>query len=164
MQKNIVFRGCTRPATFLGVPYIPFFIGAGSGLLMGMYFNLFFLLTIPFIILIMRQMAKRDDMIFRFLGLRLKFRLKARNREEFPDTWCFSPNEYRNNPPKQWQQNVRQIFFSVGQFQHKKQIKCLLLTHQSVNSYPYPLMSLQPLLKPLVEITWQHGIYPAFPS
>lgn len=60
-----------------------------------------FLLTIPFIILIMRQMAKRDDMIFRFLGLRLKFRLKARNREEFPDTWCFSPNEYRNNPPKQ---------------------------------------------------------------
>ena len=92
-KKNIVFRGCTRPATFLGVPYIPFFIGAGSGLLMGMYFNLFFLLTIPFIILIMRQMAKRDDMIFRFLGLRLKFRLKARNREEFPDTWCFSPNE-----------------------------------------------------------------------
>lgn len=46
-------------------------------------------------------LAKRDDMIFRFLGLRLKFRLKARNREEFPDTWCFSPNEYRNNPPKQ---------------------------------------------------------------
>ena len=42
MQKNIVFRGCTRPATFLGVPYIPFFIGAGSGLLMGMYFNMFF--------------------------------------------------------------------------------------------------------------------------
>ena len=68
---------------------------------MGMYFNMFFLLTIPFIILIMRQMAKRDDMIFRFLGLRLKFRLKARNREEFPDTWCFSPFEYRNNPPKQ---------------------------------------------------------------
>ena len=101
MQKNIVFRGCTRPATFLGVPYVPFFIGAGSGLLMGMYFNMFFLLAIPFIILIMRQMAKRDDMIFRFLGLRLKFRLKARNREEFSDTWCFSPNEYRNNPPKQ---------------------------------------------------------------
>lgn len=52
---------------------------------MGMYFNMFFLLTIPFIILIMRQMAKRDDMIFRFLGLRLKFKLKTRHREEFPD-------------------------------------------------------------------------------
>lgn len=100
MQKNIVFRGCTRPATFLGVPYIPFFIGAGSGLLMGMYFNMFFLLTIPFIIMIMRQMAKRDDMIFRLLSLRLKFRAKVRNREEFTDIWCFSPNEYRQSPPK----------------------------------------------------------------
>lgn len=99
MQKNIVFRGCTRPASFLGVPYIPFFIGAGSGLLMGMYFNMFFLLTIPFIIMIMRQMAKRDDMIFHLLGLRFKFRTKVRNREEFPDVWCFSPNEYRH-PPK----------------------------------------------------------------
>ena len=66
---------------------------------MGMYFNMFFLLTIPFIILIMRQMAKRDDMIFRFLGLHLKFKLKTRHREEFPDMWCFSPNDYRN-PPK----------------------------------------------------------------
>lgn len=66
---------------------------------MGMYFNMFFLLTIPFIILIMRQMAKRDDMIFRFLGLRLKFKLKTKHQEEFPDMWCFSPNDYRN-PPK----------------------------------------------------------------
>ena len=44
-------------------------------------------------------MAKRDDMIFRFLGLRLKFKLKTKHREEFPDMWCFSPNGYRN-PPK----------------------------------------------------------------
>lgn len=98
MQKNIVFRGCTRPASFLGVPYVPFFIGAGSGLLMGMYFNMFFLLTIPFIVMIMRQMAKRDDMIFRLLGLRFKFRTKVRHREEFSNVWCFSPNEYRHPP------------------------------------------------------------------
>ena len=83
MQKNIVFRGCTRPATFLGVPYIPFFIGAGSGLLMGMYFNMFFLLTIPFIILIMRQMAKRDDMIFRFLVCALNSNSKQNIRKNF---------------------------------------------------------------------------------
>lgn len=100
MQKNTVFRGCTRPAMFLGVPYIPFFIGAGAGLLLSMYFNLFFLLTIPIIILIMRQMAKRDEMIFRLLGLRFQFKSKARNRPDFPDTWCFSPNQYRDKPPK----------------------------------------------------------------
>ena len=45
MQKNTVFRGCTRPATFLGVPYVPFFIGAGSGLMLGMYFNMFFFIN-----------------------------------------------------------------------------------------------------------------------
>ncbi|TGR15955.1 hypothetical protein EN845_34530, partial [Mesorhizobium sp. M8A.F.Ca.ET.202.01.1.1] len=26
MHKNVVFRGCTRPAMFLGVPYLPFFM------------------------------------------------------------------------------------------------------------------------------------------
>ncbi len=31
MHKDVLFRGCTRPAMFLGVPYIPFFIGAGGG-------------------------------------------------------------------------------------------------------------------------------------
>lgn len=85
---------------FLGVPYIPFFIGAGSGLMLGMYFNMFFLLTIPIIIIVMRQMAKRDEMIFRLIGLRLKFKFKARHREDYPETWCFSANEYRKNPPK----------------------------------------------------------------
>lgn len=100
MQKNIVFRGCTRPAMFLGVPYVPFFIGAGGGLLMSMYFNMFFLIAVPFIILIMRQMAKRDDMIFRLIGLRLKFKSKVRYQADFPSMWCFSPNEYRKRPRK----------------------------------------------------------------
>ena len=67
--------------------------------------------------------------------------------------------------PKQWQQNVRQILLSVGQFQHKKTNKNVYSwrINQSIR-IPSPLMSLQPLLKPLVEITWQHGIYLAFPS
>lgn len=95
MQKNIVFRGCTRPATFLGVPYVPFFIGAGSGLMLGMYVDLFFLLTIPVIILVMRHMAKRDDMFFRLLGLCLYFRLRSGTGRDFPGMRCFSPNAYR---------------------------------------------------------------------
>ncbi|ARR12128.1 hypothetical protein B7L66_07585 [Xanthomonas citri pv. citri] len=44
MHKDVLFRGCTRPAMFLGVPYIPFFIGAGGGLLLGMYIDLWYLL------------------------------------------------------------------------------------------------------------------------
>ena len=32
---------------FLGVPYVPFFMGAGGCMLLAMYFNLFYLLLIP---------------------------------------------------------------------------------------------------------------------
>ncbi|WMR47567.1 VirB3 family type IV secretion system protein, partial [Stenotrophomonas maltophilia] len=34
MHKNVLFRGCTRPAMFLGVPYLPFFLVAGGLLLL----------------------------------------------------------------------------------------------------------------------------------
>ena len=45
---------------FLGVPYMPFLIGAGSCLLLAMYFNLFFLLLAFPVIFVMRQMARRE--------------------------------------------------------------------------------------------------------
>ncbi|WP_372380662.1 type IV secretion system protein VirB3 [Xanthomonas sp. NCPPB 1754] len=99
MHKDVLFRACTRPAMFLGVPYIPFFIGAGGGLLLGMYINFWYLLTIPVIIFVMRQMARRDEMIFRLMGLRLLFRMRVRNVQRYSGMWVFSPNEYRKNPP-----------------------------------------------------------------
>lgn len=96
MHKNVLFRGCTRPAMFMGVPYVPFFIGAGSCLLMALYFNMFFLGLIPPVIFVMRQMARRDEMIFRLLGLRWQFRMRARNVEHHEGMWVFSPNSYRD--------------------------------------------------------------------
>lgn len=96
MNKNVMFRGCTRPAMFMGVPYVPFFIGAGGCLLLAMYTNLFFLGLMPVVIGIMRQMAKRDEMIFRLLGLRLQVRLRVRNLREHGGAWAFTPNPYRD--------------------------------------------------------------------
>ncbi len=95
MHRNPLFRGCTRPAMFMGVPYIPFFIGAGSCLLMAMYFNLLFLLLIPVVVFVMRQMARRDEMIFRLLGLRIQFRARVRNLQQNGGMWMFTPNAYR---------------------------------------------------------------------
>ena len=95
MHKNALFRGCTRPPMFMGVPYLPFFIGAGSCLLLAMYTNLIFLVLMPFVIFVMRQMAKRDEMIFRLLGLRLQFRTRVRNLKEHGGMWVFTPNSYR---------------------------------------------------------------------
>lgn len=98
MRKDVLFRGCTRPAMFMGVPYVPFFIGAGSGLLLAMYFNFWFLLLIPTSIFVMRQMARKDEMIFRLIGLSLQFKIRARNLQHHSGMWVFTPNAYRNKP------------------------------------------------------------------
>lgn len=101
MHRNVLFRGCTRPAMFMGVPYIPFFMGAGACILLAMYSgNLLLLLLLPPVILVMRQMARRDEMIFRLLGLRLQFKFKARNVQQHSGMWVFSPNHYREKPAK----------------------------------------------------------------
>jgi type IV secretion system protein VirB3 len=100
MHKNVLFRGCTRPAMFMGVPYLPFFFAAGTCILMTFYFNMFFLLLLPVVIFVMRQMARRDEMIFRLLGLRWQFKFKARNLQHHSGMWTFSPNSYREKPAR----------------------------------------------------------------
>lgn len=80
---------------FMGVPYIPFFMVAGGILLCAMYFDFFFLLLIPVAIFIMRQMARRDEMIFTILGLRIQFLLQTPNRRKHNGMWVYSPNLYR---------------------------------------------------------------------
>lgn len=95
MHKNVLFRGCTRPAMFMGVPYISFAIGVGSCLLLTFYINMFCLLLLPVIVFVMRQMARRDEMIFRLLALRWQFRLRVRNLQHHSGIWVFSPNLYR---------------------------------------------------------------------
>lgn len=96
MHKNVLFRGCTRPAMFLGVPYVPFTLGAGACLLLTFYVDLFCVVTLPIVIVIMRQMARRDEMIFRLLGLRTQFRMRMRNLQQHQGMWVFTPNTYRN--------------------------------------------------------------------
>jgi len=83
---------------FMGVPYVPFFIGAGGMLLFAMYSNLLWLFALPLVIFVMRQMAKRDEMIFRLLGLRLQVRMRVRNIRDNGGLWVFSPNPYRSKP------------------------------------------------------------------
>lgn len=90
-----MFRGCTRPPMFMGVPYVPFFIGAGGCLLLAMYFNLFWLLLTPVVIFAMRQIARRDEMVFRLIGLRWQFRARVRNVRENDGTWVFTANVHR---------------------------------------------------------------------
>jgi len=80
---------------FMGVPYLPFALGAGTCILMTFYFNMFFLALLPVVIFVMRQMARRDEMIFRLLGLRWQFRTRVRNTRLRDGAWTFSQNSYR---------------------------------------------------------------------
>lgn len=73
----------------LGVPYIPFLVGAGVPLILAMYFTLYLLLLIPLSILGMRFMAKKDEMIFRLIGLNLVFRFLPTNKVENGGAWVF---------------------------------------------------------------------------
>ncbi|MGN0858381.1 MAG: VirB3 family type IV secretion system protein [Stenotrophomonas sp.] len=101
MRKNAMFRGCTRPAMFLGVPVVPFFVGVGTVLLIMVWSRNYFLITlIPVVIMVMRAMAKRDEMIFRLLGLKLQFRMRTRNIPGNGGMWVYSPNDLRKNPPR----------------------------------------------------------------
>lgn len=95
MKKDVLFRGCTRPPMILGVPYVPFLIGAGAPLLLAMYISLYLLLMIPFVVVVMRLMAKKDEMIFRLVGLNLVFRFMPRNQAIYGTAWVFSANRYR---------------------------------------------------------------------
>ena len=79
---------------FMGVPYAPFFLGAGGCLLLSMYLNLLFLLLIFPVMFTMRQLARRDEMVFRLIGLRWLFKLRARNVRHHAGLCVFSPNRY----------------------------------------------------------------------
>lgn len=86
---------------FMGVPYVPFFIGAGGVLLVAMYSGKLLLLVFaPVVIHLMRMMAKRDEMIFRLLGLSIGMRLRMRNRDRHAGLWVFNPNAYRGKPAR----------------------------------------------------------------
>ncbi len=88
---------------FLGVPYIPFFLAAGGCILLTFYINMFCLVLLPLVLLVMRQMARRDEMIFRLLGLRWQFKARARSSRRFPGAWSFSPAKYRRvDAPTGW--------------------------------------------------------------
>ena len=70
LDREIVFKGCTRPAMLLGVPIGPFVVGIGGS------FLLFFLVfSVPWTLLcipiwyVMRTIAKEDDQKFRALGI-----------------------------------------------------------------------------------------------
>lgn len=64
VNRDIVFKGMTRNALFLGVPYVPLIVGGMFVLLLGLWFHLaFWLMLIPFYA-ILYLLTKYDENIF----------------------------------------------------------------------------------------------------
>lgn len=85
--RDPVFKGCTRPAMFAGVPLIPFVLVCGAGTMLAMWglvidgwlATLSAAVTIA-LVLVMRQMTSRDDQRLHQWLLRARLRAGNRNR------------------------------------------------------------------------------------
>lgn len=87
-----LFKGCTRPAMIFGVPVVPLVVVAGIIIILAVWTTILVAVLIPVAILIMRQIVKKDDQQFRLLGLRMRFRLVAMNRNaRFWKASAYSP-------------------------------------------------------------------------
>lgn len=73
--RDPLFKGCTRPAMYLGVPLVPLVVATVTIILISVWTTLFVSLALVPIVVVMRQIAKSDDQQFRLLWLKLLFRV-----------------------------------------------------------------------------------------
>lgn len=87
-----LFKGCTRPAMFFGIPIVPLMIVVGVVMLVSVWTTFFLLLTLVALLPTMRIIAKQDDQQFHMLGLKMVFRLINRNKNgKFWGASTYSP-------------------------------------------------------------------------
>lgn len=94
IRRDPLFKGCTRPAMFLGVPIVPLFVVVGGvGFLSVLTTVLLNAISIP-AVLVMRMIVKHDDQKLRIIGLWLLFRIQDKNRG-FWKAASYSPTIYK---------------------------------------------------------------------
>lgn len=82
--RDPIFRGCTRPAMFAGVPMVPFLLVSGLFILLAMwsfylvsgYVSLFLGMAYVPIVVTMRQVTKKDDQRLRQMMMRARMRVR----------------------------------------------------------------------------------------
>jgi type IV secretory pathway VirB3-like protein len=94
--RDPLFKGCTRPAMYLGVPLVPLVIVTVTVILLSVWTTLFVALTLIPLVLVMRQIVKEDDQQFRLLGLKLLFRFVHYNHNaKFWRASTYSPIAFK---------------------------------------------------------------------
>jgi type IV secretion system protein VirB3 len=101
--RDPIFRGCTRPAMFLGVPLVPFLIATAAFALpmlwtfylLSAYVSLFLVMAYIPVLLTMREVTKRDDQRLRQLLMRAAMRIRQRKARRFWSASSYSPLRYK---------------------------------------------------------------------
>lgn len=102
-----IFRGCTRPAMFAGVPMVPFLLVTGAFMILAVwifyfltpYLALFVVMAYIPILITMRQVTKRDDQRLRQLLLRARMRFGQQSARQLWGAISFSPLRYKGRKP-----------------------------------------------------------------
>lgn len=101
--RDPIFRGCTRPAMFAGIPMVPFMLTSGAFLLLAVwtfyllspYVSLCLLLIYVPIVVWMRHATKQDDQRLRQIMMRARMRFRQRASRELWGAISFSPIRYK---------------------------------------------------------------------
>lgn len=97
--RDPVFKGCTRPATWLGVPLVPLLGVTGLISLIASATTVLVYLLIPPVVLVMGLVTRSDDQQYRLLGLMCWCRLRHPDRNaRFWQASTYAPLRYRQHP------------------------------------------------------------------
>jgi len=103
MERDYIFKGCTRPAMMLGVPLVPLLVLMGVCFLSGLWGIIFssslwpaFIAIMFFTVMIitMRAIVKKDDQRFRQIYLWVNLRLFNFSKRHWGVT-SYSPYRYK---------------------------------------------------------------------
>ena len=101
--RDRIFRGCTRPATAVGVPLVPFLlttvcftlVAVWTFYLISGYLALFLLMAYLPVLITMREITKKDDQRLRQMMLRLRMRWRQRRTRHLWGAISYSPLRYK---------------------------------------------------------------------
>ncbi|BEV13140.1 VirB3 family type IV secretion system protein (plasmid) [Asticcacaulis sp. DW145] len=105
--RDPIFKGCTRPAMFLGVPMVPFLVVSGGFLLAGVWLmylitplvSVFLILTYVPLFLTLRQITKKDDQRLAQLLMRARMRHRHGAGRKFWKAVSYGPMTYTKRKP-----------------------------------------------------------------
>lgn len=102
ITKHRFFKGCTRPAMFMGVPLMPFLLVSGLFMLVAMwcfylasaYVSLILAMAYAPLVVVMRELTKKDDQRLRQLLMRARMRYRHFNKGMW-GALSFAPLRYK---------------------------------------------------------------------